>query len=152
VTVHVVLQAAAVEQEHREDRAQQQQHQARAQRQGDLGRGDLSADQDRGCATASLRTQPTQRTTHATEHHGSLCSPPRLECMDGLYNSAAGPESAPVLSWRPVLLERIWHAHRPDLPEIIAHRGNAAEFPENTLQGLESAVSLGVRYSSSTCS
>jgi len=34
----------------------------------------------------------------------------------------------------------------PALPTIIAHRGNAAEFPENTLQGLESAVSLGVRY------
>jgi glycerophosphoryl diester phosphodiesterase len=34
----------------------------------------------------------------------------------------------------------------PDLPEIIAHRGNAAEFPENTLQGLESAISLGLRY------
>jgi len=33
-----------------------------------------------------------------------------------------------------------------DLPEIVAHRGNAAEFPENTLQGLESAVSLGLRY------
>src|SRR5512139_407079 len=33
-----------------------------------------------------------------------------------------------------------------DLPEIIAHRGNAAEFPENTLQGLESAVSLGVQH------
>lgn len=34
----------------------------------------------------------------------------------------------------------------PNLPEIIAHRGNTAEFPENTLQGLESAVSLGLRY------
>jgi glycerophosphoryl diester phosphodiesterase len=34
----------------------------------------------------------------------------------------------------------------PDLPEIIAHRGNAAEYPENTLQGLESAVNLGLRY------
>jgi glycerophosphoryl diester phosphodiesterase len=33
-----------------------------------------------------------------------------------------------------------------NLPEIIAHRGNAAEMPENTLQGLESAVRLGVRY------
>jgi len=33
-----------------------------------------------------------------------------------------------------------------DLPEIIAHRGNAAEFPENTLQGLESAVNLGLKY------
>jgi glycerophosphoryl diester phosphodiesterase len=33
-----------------------------------------------------------------------------------------------------------------DLPQIIAHRGNAAEFPENTLQGLESAVDLGVRH------
>ena len=32
------------------------------------------------------------------------------------------------------------------LPSIIAHRGNAAEFPENTLQGLESAVSLGIRH------
>ena len=32
------------------------------------------------------------------------------------------------------------------LPQIIAHRGNAIEFPENTLQALESAVALGVRY------
>ena len=32
------------------------------------------------------------------------------------------------------------------LPDIIAHRGNASEFPENTLQALESAVSLGVRH------
>jgi glycerophosphoryl diester phosphodiesterase len=32
------------------------------------------------------------------------------------------------------------------LPEIIAHRGNAAEFPENTLQALASAVELGIRY------
>ena len=33
-----------------------------------------------------------------------------------------------------------------DLPKIIAHRGNAAEFPENTLQALESAVDLGLKY------
>jgi len=32
------------------------------------------------------------------------------------------------------------------LPEIIAHRGNAADFPENTLQALESAVELGLRH------
>ena len=32
------------------------------------------------------------------------------------------------------------------LPEIVAHRGNAAEFPENTLQGLEAAGSLGLRH------
>jgi len=32
------------------------------------------------------------------------------------------------------------------LPTIIAHRGNAAEFPENTLQALESAVELGLRH------
>ncbi len=32
------------------------------------------------------------------------------------------------------------------LPEIIAHRGNAMEFPENTLQALESAVELGLRH------
>jgi glycerophosphoryl diester phosphodiesterase len=32
------------------------------------------------------------------------------------------------------------------LPEIIAHRGNAAEFPENTLQSLASAVELGVKH------
>ena len=32
------------------------------------------------------------------------------------------------------------------LPEVIAHRGNASEFPENTLEALESAVALGVRY------
>src|SRR5512141_2346350 len=33
-----------------------------------------------------------------------------------------------------------------DLPKIIAHRGNAAEFPENTLQALESAVDLGLKH------
>ena len=32
------------------------------------------------------------------------------------------------------------------LPEIIAHRGNATEFPENTLQSLASAVELGVKH------
>ncbi len=32
------------------------------------------------------------------------------------------------------------------LPEIIAHRGNALEFPENTLRALESAVALGVQH------
>lgn len=34
----------------------------------------------------------------------------------------------------------------PHLPTIIAHRGNAAEFPENTLPALESAVELGLRH------
>jgi glycerophosphoryl diester phosphodiesterase len=34
----------------------------------------------------------------------------------------------------------------PDLPAIIAHRGNAVEFPENTLEGLASAVELGVHF------
>jgi glycerophosphoryl diester phosphodiesterase len=33
-----------------------------------------------------------------------------------------------------------------NLPQIIAHRGNAAEFPENTLPALDSAVSLGLRH------
>jgi len=32
------------------------------------------------------------------------------------------------------------------LPEIIGHRGNAAEFPENTLPALESAVELGLKH------
>ena len=32
------------------------------------------------------------------------------------------------------------------LPDIIAHRGNAMEYPENTLQALESAVAFGVRH------
>ena len=32
------------------------------------------------------------------------------------------------------------------LPTIIAHRGNAAEFPENTLEALQSAVDLGLRH------
>jgi len=30
------------------------------------------------------------------------------------------------------------------LPKVIAHRGNAAEYPENTLEALASAVALGV--------
>ena len=36
--------------------------------------------------------------------------------------------------------------HGNPLPDIIAHRGNAIEFPENTLQALESAVELGLRH------
>lgn len=32
------------------------------------------------------------------------------------------------------------------LPEIAAHRGNAAEYPENTLEALASAVDLGLRW------
>jgi len=30
--------------------------------------------------------------------------------------------------------------------ELIAHRGNAAEFPENTLPALRSALELGLRH------
>jgi glycerophosphoryl diester phosphodiesterase len=36
-------------------------------------------------------------------------------------------------------------AVRP-LPELIAHRGNAAEYPENTLPAIRSALELGVRF------
>ena len=32
------------------------------------------------------------------------------------------------------------------LPPLVAHRGNAAEFPENTIEALASAVELGLRY------
>lgn len=32
------------------------------------------------------------------------------------------------------------------LPDLIAHRGNAAEFPENTLPALRSALDLGIRH------
>jgi glycerophosphoryl diester phosphodiesterase len=31
-------------------------------------------------------------------------------------------------------------------PELVAHRGNAAEYPENTLPALRSALELGARY------
>jgi glycerophosphoryl diester phosphodiesterase len=34
----------------------------------------------------------------------------------------------------------------PKLPELIAHRGNAAEYPENTLPALRSALELGARF------
>jgi glycerophosphoryl diester phosphodiesterase len=35
---------------------------------------------------------------------------------------------------------------RSGLPFLIAHRGNAAEYPENTLAALQSAVELGLRH------
>jgi glycerophosphoryl diester phosphodiesterase len=35
---------------------------------------------------------------------------------------------------------------RVGLPTLVAHRGNALEFPENTLPAFESAVALGVRH------
>ena len=34
----------------------------------------------------------------------------------------------------------------PKFPDLIAHRGNAAEFPENTLPSLRSALELGASY------
>jgi glycerophosphoryl diester phosphodiesterase len=34
----------------------------------------------------------------------------------------------------------------PKAPELVAHRGNAAEYPENTLPALRSALELGARY------
>lgn len=34
----------------------------------------------------------------------------------------------------------------PKLPDLIAHRGNAAEFPENTLPSLRSALELGAMH------
>ncbi len=34
----------------------------------------------------------------------------------------------------------------PRLPDLIAHRGNAAEYPENTLPALRSALDLGARF------
>jgi glycerophosphoryl diester phosphodiesterase len=34
----------------------------------------------------------------------------------------------------------------PVLPKIVAHRGNAAEFPENSLPALRSALELGLRH------
>ena len=35
---------------------------------------------------------------------------------------------------------------RPDLPEIVAHRGDAEHFPENSLPALEAAWRHGLRY------
>jgi len=35
---------------------------------------------------------------------------------------------------------------RRALPFLIAHRGNAAEYPENTLAALQSAIELGLRH------
>ena len=35
---------------------------------------------------------------------------------------------------------------RGRLPPLIAHRGNAADFPENTLEALQSAVDLGLKH------
>lgn len=34
----------------------------------------------------------------------------------------------------------------PQLPDLIAHRGNAAEYPENSLPALRSALDLGIRH------
>lgn len=35
---------------------------------------------------------------------------------------------------------------RPDVPEIVAHRGDAEHFPENSLPGLEAAWRSGLRW------
>ncbi len=38
------------------------------------------------------------------------------------------------------------HMTETSLPDIVAHRGNAADFPENTLPAIESALQLGIRH------
>jgi glycerophosphoryl diester phosphodiesterase len=50
--------------------------------------------------------------------------------------SAHGTDLAPTL--------QLGQALTP--PRLIAHRGNAAEFPENTLPALRSALELGIKY------
>jgi len=35
---------------------------------------------------------------------------------------------------------------RGDVPELVAHRGNAADFPENTLAGMASALDAGLAW------
>jgi glycerophosphoryl diester phosphodiesterase len=55
----------------------------------------------------------------------------------------AAMDSGGVPAVRPV---QAGMTQQTTLPEIIAHRGNAAEFPENTLQSLASAVGLGIRH------
>ena len=35
---------------------------------------------------------------------------------------------------------------RSYLPELVAHRGNAADFPENTLPALRSALDAGIPW------
>lgn len=37
-------------------------------------------------------------------------------------------------------------ARNDQLPEVVAHRGNAADFPENTLPALASALEAGIRW------
>jgi glycerophosphoryl diester phosphodiesterase len=37
-------------------------------------------------------------------------------------------------------------ARRPALPELVAHRGNAADYPENSLPALRSALELGAPW------
>lgn len=47
-------------------------------------------------------------------------------------------------------LASVWLRYGPmvanKLPDLIAHRGNAAEYPENTLPALRSALELGARH------
>ena len=33
-----------------------------------------------------------------------------------------------------------------DIPELVAHRGYALHYPENTLIGIEAAIRAGARY------
>lgn len=35
---------------------------------------------------------------------------------------------------------------QPVLPEVVAHRGNAHDYPENTVQAIESALQYGIRF------
>ena len=54
----------------------------------------------------------------------------RLNSFSFMHSQAAPRMSLPI----------------PRLPDLIAHRGNAAEYPENTLPALRSALELGVRF------
>ena len=63
----------------------------------------------------------------------------RAKVVEGLSKIAGGPVD-PVRTGIDMTLDH------SGLPPLIAHRGNAADYPENTLEALQSAVDLGLRY------
>ncbi len=57
-----------------------------------------------------------------------------------------GPCGLDCVRFNRYVVARMSAAIQQQFPDLIAHRGNAAEYPENTLPALRSALDLGIRH------
>jgi hypothetical protein len=92
---------------------------------------------------------PRQKCLKIT-HMPRAAPPPVVTNLVNLQSGVSLGAGAHICATLPggVMAAALSNIHCMDdaLPTIVAHRGNAAEFPENTLEALQSAVDLDLRH------